>query len=117
LLLLTKEEKIRKGQENALIVSQAHQPQRVKDKHQAHQIVRKTNEAEDQVSPLDQASPIVLVSPAQREVVPSSVSKKRSQRLRKFKIKSSKPSRDFKAISQEEKPNLDVTSVPNAIAM
>jgi hypothetical protein len=112
-----KEEKIRKGLENALIVSQGLQPQRVKVKHQAHQIVRKTNEAEDQVSPLAQASPIARISHVQQEVIPSSVSKRRSQLLRKFKIKSSKPLRDFKAVSQVEKPNLDATSVPNAIAM
>jgi hypothetical protein len=106
-----KEEKIRKGLENALIVSQVPQPPRVKVKHQAPQIVRRTNEAEDLVSPID------LVSHVQREVVPSSVSKKRSQLLRKFKIKSSRPLRDFKAISRVEKPNLDAISVPNAIAM
>jgi hypothetical protein len=98
-----------------LIVSQAPQPQQVK--LQVPKIVLRTNEAEDLVSPLDQASHLDPVSLVQLEVVPSSESKRRSQLLKKFKIKSSKPLRDFKAISQVEKPNLDATSVPSAIVM
>ena len=110
-----REERIKNDLENALIVSQAPQPQQVK--HQVPKIVRKTNEEEDQVNPLDQDSHLDQVSLVQRVVVHSSESKRRSQLLRKFKIKSSKPLRDFKAISRVEKPNLDATSVPNAIVM
>jgi hypothetical protein len=110
-----REGRIKSDLENALIVSQAHQPQQVK--LQAPKTVHRTNEAQDQVSPLDQASHLDQVNLAQRVVVHSNESKRRSQRLRKFKIKSSKPLLDFKAVSQEEKPSLDVTSVPNVIVM
>jgi hypothetical protein len=101
--------------ENELIVSQEHQILQVK--HQTLKIVLRTQEVQDQVSHQDQASHLDRVSPVQLEVVLSSESKRRNQRLRKYKIKSSKPLRDFRAISPVEKPSLDATSVPNAIVM
>jgi hypothetical protein len=104
-----REGRIKSALENALTASQELQPQRVK--LQEVKTVLRTNAGEDLHNPIDQGSPV------QREAVLSSVSKRRSLPLRRSKIKSSKPLLDFKAVSQVEKPNLDVTSVPNAIAM
>ena len=110
-----REGRIKNDLENELIVNQEHQILRAK--LQALKIVLRIKEVQDQISLQDLASHLDRVSPVQLEVVPSSESKRRNQLLRKFKIKSSKPLRDFKAISLVEKPNLDATSVLNAIVM
>lgn len=94
--------------ENVLIASQARQILQAQAKHQVHQIVLRNKEVEDLDSHLD------LDSHVPQEEPRSSVFRRRNQRLKKFKIKSSKPSLGFKAISQVEKLNQDVTSVPSA---
>jgi hypothetical protein len=104
-----REGRIKNALENVLTVSRELQPQRVR--LQELKTVLRTNEVEDLASQIDQ------VSPVQREGVLSSVSRRRSLPLRRSKIKLSKPLLDYKAVSQVEKPNLDVTSVPNEIAM
>jgi hypothetical protein len=100
------EERIKNDRENESTASQEHLILQVEARLKVEQIALQISEAEDLGNPISRED-----NPNGQAVALSSASKRLSLLQKKFKIRLSRPWRDFKAISLVERQSQDVISV------